>query len=997
MHIVFSRDLDFQFEQYATSSCSSNSMCTILYLLMKKYNMYPFVPSRLFVYYNARNFLNQTEQDSGLTLDALLHSVNDDGICPESMWSFDKTKIREKPSAMCYDFAKSFPFKFDYEVYNLKKVNWIHLFCKSFLDKKLILLSVKRQDGCNNPIGEFNTFPEIKEVQFYHHIVCIGINTDEKLVYVINSHAQHEKNIGTYTFEEMENLNPVDPECCVLDADFSNLNFSSYYNFYFKRPLFFNFSEDYYQTLQKRTKQLNQILRSNWCFHGETSLFILYEKYYPSKIMVPYENNVHVLVKDAIVKDDYIFPNKCKVTLVGDLQVFHVNDFPLLTFESEEERQQGLNERFQKIKSIYGSCIFRKGTDLICNRKQYVETPLTFDHIIVGAGLTGRYLANKLSNEFPHESILILDENMYENNSIVSNCEIIPYKNFTCYPKNKAPLTADLFDPYIKEENTDGVVGTEEDISKLHSIIESIYRNYNIDISKFLEGKNDFTSEELYTTMEALGSTEELCTLSLEKYLYKYNINYDLEHFKGTRRNGNMNNVQKLNFSTDTSMYTFLKAITVDYYDHFQNVGEDVLKESLHDLVKNFNRIGFGELLYSDENEGNKYLVNNIHVENIDEIRNEISVCVKGNTTREIYSSRFQISFEELYICAFNSNLLKETPDLNPRDIFTLFLLFPNTERIISSLQNNIYHMYNDKVWVTIRNAEDVVSLLHKDFPLGIQKQFFYEIDIIPNAFDILQQSLPSIDVMDKCIGFLVTEAPNYGYNESKNVYETMMKDLNLTNNIHYFNITKSVIPHLVDGSLYLVEKYLNSMKTVYIKNVHSEYYDPLGTNLVGFKKINEQQISDVIVLSGVNHEILNEEKGLNLRERASRKKDVDCLIQTYKDFPIFASCFHFQLLFSNSQLVQLPVKHEGYVDVYCCLTDKIKYKGMFFNHYYGFPLDNFDSGEYRVLTYFILHGQKYVASVQHKYQQIYGYQYHALSSERVYQNNFRHYIKTLA
>lgn len=996
MHIVFSKDLDFQFEQYATSSCSSNSMCTILYLLMKKYNMYPFVPSRLFVYYNGRKFLNQTEQDAGLTLDALLHSINHDGICPESMWSFDKTKIREKPSAMCYDFAKSFPFRIDYEVYNLKEVNWIDLFCKSLLDKKLILLSLKRQTGHNLPVGEFNTFPEVNQVEFYHHIACIGINTDEKLVYVIDSHAHGEKNIATFTFEEMENLNPVEPLCCVLNADFSKVNFSSYYNFYFKRPLFFNFSEDYYQTLQKRTKQFNELFGSNWCFHGETSLFILFEKYYPSQIMVPDENNIHVLVKDAIVNDDYIFPSECKFSIVPDLHVFHVNDFPLLTFESEEERQQGLNERFQKIKSIYGSCVFRKGTDLICNTKQYVETELTFDHIIVGAGLTGRYLANKLSNEFPHESILILDENMYENNSIVSNCELIPYKNFTSYTKNKAPLTADLFDPYLEEETTNVFFGTEYDIQNFYSITESIYKNYNIDISKFLDGKNDFTSEELYTTMERLSSIEELCVLSVEKYLYKYNIHFDFEHFKEVTSNGGSHSRRPLLPTNNNTMYLFLKELVTDFLDYLQNFGEDVVKESLHDLVRNFNRIGFGDLLYSDENEGNKYLVNNIHVKNIDEIRNEISVCIKGNTTREIYSSRFQIGFQELYICAFNSDILKEDSDLNPDDELTLHLLFPNTEKVISAVQNEIYHVYNEKIWLTIRNAEDVLNVLQQTFPLDIRKQFFYEIDVIPNALDILQQSLPNIDIMEKCIGFLVTEAPNYGTNNSKNVYETMMKDLNLSNTIHYFNITKSILPHVVDGSLYLVEKYLNNMKTLYIKNVQCEYYDPLGTNLVGFKKTNEQ-ISDVIFLTGAKHEILNEEKGLNLIKRSEYKNDMDYLIQTYKETPIFACCFHFQLLFSNSQLVELPVIHQGYFDVYCCVTNKIKYKGIYFENYYAFPLDNFDSGEYRVLTYFILNGQKYVASVQHKYQQIYGYQYHPLESERVYQNNFRHYIKTLA
>jgi hypothetical protein len=563
-----------------------------------------------------------------------------------------------------------------------------------------------------------------------------------------------------------------------------------------------------------------------------------------------------------------------------------------------------------------------------------------------------------------------------------------------------------LFGPYIQEEKMRIFIGDDYDISNFYSLKESIYKNYKIDTSKFLNEKNDFTSEELCTVLEKLSSIEELCTLSVEKYLYKYNVNLDLEYFlevKGSR----YANTRRLSFSPDMNMYLFLKGIIIDFYQYQQYLTNNVIKDCLYDLVDNFNRISFGELLYLDENEGDKYLVDNIYVKNIDKIRNEISVCIRGNMTKDIYSSRFQIGFQELYICAFNSDLVKQTSDLEPEDELTLHFLFPNTEKIISSLQNEIYHVYNEKIWLTVRNAKSLFYSLQKDLPFEIREQFFYEIDSIPNAFDILQQSFLNMDILEQCVGFIVTTAPNYGYTKSKNIYKTMMNDLNLTSNIHYFNITKSILSHGVEGSLYLVEKYLKNMKTINIKNIDVGIYDSLGVNIVGFKKTNAQ-VSDVLLFPEVRHEIIDDRfiffdqfskfsGNINFEKRFEYEKTLNNLLQTYKGVPVFAFCFHFYLLFPHCELVKFPERHSGFFNVFCSITNKLKYKNIYFSHYCGFLLKNFDSGDYRVLSYFIFNGEKYVASVQHKYQQIYGYQYHPLDSEVVYKNNFIHYMKTIA
>jgi len=64
-----------------------------------------FAPSRLFIYYNERDMEGTVNEDSGAYIRDGLKCVANQGVCAETMWPYDTSKFRAKPSQECYDVA----------------------------------------------------------------------------------------------------------------------------------------------------------------------------------------------------------------------------------------------------------------------------------------------------------------------------------------------------------------------------------------------------------------------------------------------------------------------------------------------------------------------------------------------------------------------------------------------------------------------------------------------------------------------------------------------------------------------------------------------------------------------------------------------------------------------------------------------------------------------------------------------------------------------------
>lgn len=65
----------------------------------------PFVPSRLFVYYNERAMEGSIPNDNGAAIEDGVTSVSKVGVCPETMWPYDISKFAQKPPNETYKYA----------------------------------------------------------------------------------------------------------------------------------------------------------------------------------------------------------------------------------------------------------------------------------------------------------------------------------------------------------------------------------------------------------------------------------------------------------------------------------------------------------------------------------------------------------------------------------------------------------------------------------------------------------------------------------------------------------------------------------------------------------------------------------------------------------------------------------------------------------------------------------------------------------------------------
>jgi C1A family cysteine protease len=96
------------YDQGELGSCTANAIAAALeFDLMKEVPAYaPFVPSRLFIYYNERAIEGTVDQDSGAEIRDGCKSVGSVGVCPEIQWPYEIANFALKPEQVCFDEAR---------------------------------------------------------------------------------------------------------------------------------------------------------------------------------------------------------------------------------------------------------------------------------------------------------------------------------------------------------------------------------------------------------------------------------------------------------------------------------------------------------------------------------------------------------------------------------------------------------------------------------------------------------------------------------------------------------------------------------------------------------------------------------------------------------------------------------------------------------------------------------------------------------------------------
>jgi len=100
------------YDQGKIGSCSAFALCSIF-----DYDTTNFKGSQLFLYYNEREMINETNEDNGAYLSDGIYSLKSNGICDEKYWKYQISNLFIKPSKEAYEKAKE---NYLIEAFNIK-------------------------------------------------------------------------------------------------------------------------------------------------------------------------------------------------------------------------------------------------------------------------------------------------------------------------------------------------------------------------------------------------------------------------------------------------------------------------------------------------------------------------------------------------------------------------------------------------------------------------------------------------------------------------------------------------------------------------------------------------------------------------------------------------------------------------------------------------------------------------------------------------------------
>ena len=94
-------------DQGALGSCTANAIANAHFFEQRKQKAtQPFLPSRLFIYYNERVMEGTVNSDAGAMIRDGIKSIAKQGMCPEKQWPYTMTKFTRKPTQACYKEAQ---------------------------------------------------------------------------------------------------------------------------------------------------------------------------------------------------------------------------------------------------------------------------------------------------------------------------------------------------------------------------------------------------------------------------------------------------------------------------------------------------------------------------------------------------------------------------------------------------------------------------------------------------------------------------------------------------------------------------------------------------------------------------------------------------------------------------------------------------------------------------------------------------------------------------
>jgi len=171
--IDWSAFFTYVYKQGTIGSCTACSVNSLISFVLR--NKIQWIPSRLFTYYNSREFENNICVDHGSTLRNSIKSLVQKGVCNEDLWPYNQP-FSTRPSTEAYESASL-----------IKVVKYASIRCtveqfeQALLNGFIIAFGIPIYSSFFTARNGDIPHPNIQHDRFmgYHAIVCVGYDSQQ--------------------------------------------------------------------------------------------------------------------------------------------------------------------------------------------------------------------------------------------------------------------------------------------------------------------------------------------------------------------------------------------------------------------------------------------------------------------------------------------------------------------------------------------------------------------------------------------------------------------------------------------------------------------------------------------------------------------------------------------------------------------------------------------------------------------------------------------------
>jgi C1A family cysteine protease len=175
-------------EMQVGNSCVANSFAGAYEYLAKRTLGDSSDVSRLFIYYNARYFAGEQEEDNGSMMVNAIEGLKEYGACSEDYWPNDNDRITEEPDEDSYNHGANFRIV-EAEFIKTDLDLWRQTLAEGY-PIAFALNTFKSFDSANRNKGRVimpRASDEVRETHGWHAMLCVGYSDPDQMFIVRNS------------------------------------------------------------------------------------------------------------------------------------------------------------------------------------------------------------------------------------------------------------------------------------------------------------------------------------------------------------------------------------------------------------------------------------------------------------------------------------------------------------------------------------------------------------------------------------------------------------------------------------------------------------------------------------------------------------------------------------------------------------------------------------------------------------------------------------------